>query len=207
VKVLLVTNFPPDRQESMLRFGQLLAGGLPAHGIEPVVIAPESRLTRLLPTYRYSGWSKYLGYVDKFLFFPRRLRRAVRQHRPDVVHIIDHGNSAYAGAVEGRPVLATCHDLMQIRAARGEIPRHRPGLGGRLFQKWILHHLGRVPEVACVSGKTRDDLGRLAARPPGRTHLVYNGLNFPYAPVPAKEARARLRNLAPGDWSEAGPGY
>ena len=150
MKVMLVANFAPDRQESMRRFARALADGLPAHGIEPVVVAPEPRLTRLLPAYRYAGVPKYVGYIDKFVLFPRRLRRVIRAQRPRVVHLIDHANSAYARVAGGVPVLATCHDLMQIRAARGEIPRHRPGWTGRIFQSWILHHLTPIADVACT---------------------------------------------------------
>jgi len=206
MKVLLVNNLAGDRQESMQRFGRMLAAGLPAEGIEAVTIAPQLRLARLARPYRYRGWPKLLGYVDKFVLFPGKLRRAIRQLDPDVVHIMDHGNSAYHLATAGRPALVTCHDLLQIRAARGEIPFHRPGWSGRRFQHWILRHLGAAPEVACTSGQTRAELIELTRRAPARTHLVPLGLNHPYAPVAPGESLPRLQALAPGDWhrSEAG---
>jgi glycosyltransferase involved in cell wall biosynthesis len=196
MKVLLVTNYGPDRQESMLRFGRMLAEGLPLLGIEPIVIAPEARLTKFTPGYRYSGWPKYLGYIDKFFLFPRFLRREIRRHRPDVVHIVDHANSVYAQAAGSRPVIATCHDLMQIRAARGEIPEHPIGWSGRLFQRWILRHIAGVKNVVYVSRKTGDDLHRLTSRERDHTHLIHNGLNYPYAKLPAVLAFSRLSALA-----------
>jgi len=207
MKVLLVTNFGPDRQESMLRFGRMLAEGLPGVGIEPVVIAPEPRLTRLTPGYRYAGWPKYLGYIDKFFLFPRRLRREIARHRPDVVHIVDHANSAYAAAAGNRPVLATCHDLLQIRAACGELPRQRPGWTGRLFQRWILRHVSRLPTLAYSSRKTGDDLHRLVSLDRDHTHLIHVGLNYPYARIPAEAARARLEILTGGEALTRGPGF
>jgi len=195
MKVLLVTNYGPDRQESMLRFGRMLAEGLPTLGIEPIVVAPSARLSRLTQ-YRYAGWPKYLGYIDKFFLFPRSLRREIDRHQPDVVHIIDHANSVYASSAGTRPVVATCHDLMQIRAARGEIPQQRLGFSGRLFQNWILRHIARVRDLVYVSRKTGDDLHRLIDRDREHTHLIHVGLNYPYAKLPAAEAHARLAALA-----------
>ena len=202
MKVMLVMNYAPDRQESMRRFGELLTRELPALGVEPAVVAPVPRLGRLAPRYRYAGWPKYLGYADKFLLFPRQLRREIDRQRPDVVHIIDHANSTYARAAGRTPVLATCHDLLQIRAARGEFNGHRPGWAGRRLQRWILREISAVPDLACVSGKTEEDVNRLLPHPGPRTHLIPNGLNFPFAPVPPSRARARLRALAPGDWAD-----
>lgn len=195
MKALLVANFAPDRQESMLRFARILSEGLPAHGVTTEVIAPEPVLMRPLE-WRYDGWRKYVGYIDKFALFPSRLRRAAA--RADVVHILDHGNSAYLTASAGRPALVTCHDLIQIRAARGELPRRRPAWSGRRFQQWISRHLRDAPHVACVSEKTRGDLLRLVPRPAARTHLVYNGLNHPYAPMPRAEAELRIKLLTAG---------
>ncbi|HEY4247233.1 MAG TPA: glycosyltransferase family 1 protein [Lacunisphaera sp.] len=199
MKVLLVTNYGPDRQESMLRFGRMLAEGLPSLGIQPIVIAPRARLTKLTPRYRYAGWPKYLGYIDKFFLFPHFLRHEIRRHRPDVVHIIDHANSVYASAAGERPVVATCHDLMQIRAARGEIPQQRLGWSGRLFQRWILRHIARVRDLVYISRKTGDDLHRLVSREQDYTHLIHVGLNYPYAKVPAATAAQRLNMLAAAD--------
>ena len=207
MKVLLVTNFAPDAQESMLRFGRMLATGLAAHGIEASTLSPTPVLSRLARPYRYRGWPKWLGYFDKFIVFPWRLRRAIRIERPDVIHIVDHGNSGYRLAAGSRPLLVTCHDLLEIRAASGEIPLHRPGRSGRLFQRWILGHLSAAADVVCNSQQTRTELLRLGRREPDRTRLLYLGLNHPYAPVPLAEATTRLRRLAPGPWSEESPGY
>jgi glycosyltransferase involved in cell wall biosynthesis len=195
---LLVGNFAPDAQQSMLRFEGLLAEGLAARGHAVERASPRSRLARLARPYRYSGWPKLLGYADKFLLFPRELRRRARAFRPDLAHIVDHANSVHAGpaAATGAPVLATCHDLLQIRAARGELPEaSRPGMGGRVFQSWILRHIARLPHAACVSEATRADLVRLAALPAERVSVVPNGLNHPFRRIESPVAAARLADL------------
>jgi glycosyltransferase involved in cell wall biosynthesis len=196
MKVLLLGNLAADRQQSMQRFTALLDSGLRARGHAVRVCAPTLRLARLWPRYRYGGIPKYLGYFDKFVLFPRQLRRLVAVTRPDVVHITDHANAVYADAVRGVPVLATCHDLLQIRAARGEFPQQQVNRIGRRYQAWILACITRLPHVACVSSQTRADVLRLAGLPAARVSVVANALNHPYQPVPPAVARARLEGYA-----------
>jgi glycosyltransferase involved in cell wall biosynthesis len=195
MKVMLVSHFAPDHQESMLRFSRLLTQHLPDAGIEPILVAPQRRLTRLIPNYRYAGWQKYVGYLDKFALFPIELRRAIAHHQPAVVHLLDHAHSGYASAAGSIPVVLTCHDLLQIRAAAGEIPQQPLSPSGRKFQDWIRHHIATVPNIVCVSKKTRDDLNRLIPRQGGRTEVIYNGLSYPYSPLPMPLARKRVSSL------------
>ena len=196
MNVLLIGNLAEDRQESMQRFTALLHAGLQARGHTVTVLAPTLRLARLGPRYRYGGLSKYLGYFDKFVLFPRQLRQWVNSSLPDVVHITDHANAMYAAAVNGVPVLATCHDLLQVRVARGEVPRQRVGRIGRRYQAWIRGSLARLRIIACVSSQTRADVIRLTGLPPQQTALVPNALNHPYRPIPATAARQQLASLA-----------
>jgi glycosyltransferase involved in cell wall biosynthesis len=127
-----------------------------------------------------------------------------------VVHIADHSNSCYARATGAVPTLVTCHDLLPLRLARGEFAAlgHGLGRGGRALQRWILKHLAAVPHLACVSHKTAADLQRLAPRPAARLHVIPNGLNYPFTPLPPEEARARLLAL-PGAaaWLDRPGGY
>lgn len=191
--VLLIGNFAPDHQESMLRFSRQLTAGLQAMNHEVSTWAPQPRLVRLLPRYRYGGFAKYVGYLDKFVLFPRQVRTQLAQQRPvDVVHIIDHANAVYAPLFSARPVLATCHDLLQIRAARGEFSQHRVAGLGRRYQEWILSAIARLPHAVTPSAQTARDLHRLAGLPLERTTVVPMGLNYPYRRSPAGAARTVL---------------
>lgn len=197
MNVLLIGNLPEDRQESMQRFTTLLQTGLQARGHHVSVLTPTLRLARLGPVYRYGGLPKYLGYFDKFVLFPRQLHRHVQAARPDVVHFTDHAGAVYGSAVRGCPALATCHDLLQIRAARGEIAQQAVGAVGRRYQAWILASLARLPHLACVSNRTRDDVLRLTGLPPGRVSVIPNALNHPYQSITPEAAGDRLAGLDP----------
>lgn len=214
MRILLIGNFAPDRQESMQRFGDLLARGLAERGHEVSTWAPEPRLVRLLPRYRYGGPAKFVGYVDKFILFPRRVRRRrALAKQADVVHILDHANAVYAPHFPGRPLLATVHDLLQIRAARGEFPQQRVSALGRRYQAWILRHIARLPHVAVPSQQVGQELVRLIGFPASRITPIPHGLNFPYQRLPLRSARAALaRRLSEGGLPASalasdGPGF
>jgi len=74
-----VGNYEYDRQESMQRYAEMLAAGLPALGVTVTMIRPEPYLGRLKPAGH--GLGKWLGYIDKFIIFPIRLRWLVRHAR------------------------------------------------------------------------------------------------------------------------------
>lgn len=214
MRVLLIGNFAPDRQESMLRFSRLLAAGLRAEGHEVSTWSPEPRMVRLLPRYRYGGPAKFVGYFDKFVLFPRRVRLRLRsEKKADVVHIIDHANAVYGPLFAGRPLLATCHDLLQIRAARGEFPEHQVSRLGQKYQTWILNNIARLPHVAVPSMETASQLRRLTHLSADRISVIPLGLNYPYrrtAPAAARLVVGKMlreRNLPPGLLEHAGRGF
>lgn len=224
LKILLVGNFRQDAQESMLRFEGMLAQGLAGRGHQVSRIFPAPWLSKLARPYRYAGWPKLAGYFDKFILFPRRLRKTIRTESPDVIHIIDHANAVYAGCAAGTPLVVTCHDLMQIQLAGRLIPGPAPGFFGRRYQHWILRHLRRAPFVVCVSEKTKSDFQELAKRTDASVTVIYNGLNHPFRrrePAEAKHVLAAVCerrgiplsvldrfvfNLSGGQWYKNRPG-
>ncbi|WP_245844426.1 glycosyltransferase family 4 protein [Nibricoccus aquaticus] len=192
-KIVLVGNFLPDRQESMVRFERALADGFTARGFALEAIRPEPRFVKLGPKYRYGGLPKYLGYLDKFALFPRRLRHLARHAAPGTVfHITDHGNAVYAPHLRSVPLLVSVHDLLQIRSARGEFPQNRIGRSGAKYQEWILRNLARLRAAACISQKTRSDLQQLTGLADASVAVVPMSLNYPYRPLPSTEAAPLL---------------
>jgi glycosyltransferase involved in cell wall biosynthesis len=195
MKVLLVGNYAHDGQESMRRFADLLALQLPSRGISAECLCPSPVFGRLRPGS--GGLGKWLGYLDKFVLFPRTLRNRVRQCAADsLVHICDHSNAVYTRGLADVPHLVTCHDLLAVRSALGEFPGRHVRASGRLYQRWILRGLSAAGRVACISTATRRDLLRLSRLAPRQVSLVYNGLNHPYAPIPDAEIAERLRQAA-----------
>jgi glycosyltransferase involved in cell wall biosynthesis len=193
--VLLIGNYPLDRQHSMQRFTTMMLQGLVAAGVSAEVAAPAPVLGKLFGGDSFAG--KWLAYIDKFVLFPRQLRKQFTQPA-DVVHICDHSNAMYGAAAGKTPVVVTCHDLIAVRSALGEELNCPVSFTGRLLQRWILRSLRRADVVVCVSGATRDDAEQLVSRnqPSPKLETISNGLNYPYQKLPEAEARARLKNIS-----------
>lgn len=190
MKILLVANYIPDSQESMQRFAAMLQHGLleakhQVRVIRPPVVAGKVPARGLA--------AKWLGYVDKLLFFPGILRRAAQW--ADVIHICDHSNSLYVRHLKGRVHIVTCHDLLAVRSALGEITQQSTGWTGCRLQRMILDGLKAAQHVVCVSDATRRDLLRVARVGEDKTSRIYNGHNYAYAPMERAQAEARLLRL------------
>jgi len=212
LNVLLVGNYPNDQQPSMARFAALFARELPRYGINVELIAPHSFFGRLKPSA--TGLGKWLGYLDKFLVFPFILRRKLRQLAtagvgqgvrdprqitsqapPLLVHICDHSSAVYAHCLQDVPHVVTCHDLLAIRSARGEIDAHKTAWTGRRYQSIILGGLNRSRTIACVSNATRDDLLRLSTQKSANVAMIPLGLNDSFSPMPRDIAWQRIASL------------
>jgi len=190
MKILLVGNVIEDQQRSMLAFGHVLWHELQARGHEARLVHPPLMFARLA---RSGGLFKWLGYIDKFLLYPWRLRRQAAW--AEVVHVCDHSNAMYVPHVRTRPNLVTCHDVIAIQAAAGMIEGWQVSASGRVFQRLIRRGLGRAQRIACVSQRTREDLIALDIAPPERTTIVYNGLNADFRPAEPQAAAAALGAL------------
>jgi glycosyltransferase involved in cell wall biosynthesis len=192
--VLLIGNYPLDRQQSMQRFGMMMLQSLAAAGVAAEMITPRPFFGR----FRSAGGfvAKWLGYIDKFVVFPRQLRTRLAK-RPAVVHICDHSNAMYGAYVARAPIIVTCHDLLAVRGALGEETNCPASVTGKLLQRWILHGLRRASAIVCDSQATRDDARRLVHRNVAspKLEVVMLGLNYPYRKLSQIEAWTRLEKI------------
>lgn len=187
MKILLLGNYQPDRQESMLRFADVLERRLTARGHQVRRISPQP----ILGGRGNSGLQKWLGYGDKYVLFPFQLRSALGWC--DLVHICDHSNALYTRYLRGIPHVVTCNDLLAIRSALGEFAENPTSWTGRILQRLILSGLNRAQQVACISHHTRQDLMRLGSLPEERVGVIHMGQNYSYAPV--QDPSSSLQNL------------
>lgn len=207
MRIALLLNYAPDGQQSMLRFGGMLERGFRERDITVDLWRPErSRLVTALARRRSgSGLRKWLGYVDKYLLFPRQLKLLCgRSPAPDVVHVVDHSNAVYVPRGVSRvPWVVTCHDLLAVRGARGEDTDCPASALGRRLQRSVVRGLGRAAAVVCDSTSTREDLERLVVAGSAQVRrVVLLGLNHAYHKISGDEAYARLRPVAGVPWAK-----
>ncbi|MEJ7703279.1 MAG: hypothetical protein WKF47_06315 [Geodermatophilaceae bacterium] len=191
----MIGNYELDQQQSMQRFGSMMLDGLRAAGIAAEMIKPQP----VFGNFRAAGHlaAKWLGYIDKFLIFPFRLK-AKLAGRPAIVHISDHSNAVYTRCIRHAPVVVTRHDLLAVRGGLGEATDSPASCSGRWLQRWILLGLQRATAIACASGATLHDAERLLAgkSPAPQLSLIGLGLNHPYRRITEEEATERLMPVA-----------
>ncbi len=190
MKVLLVGNYEFDGSTSMMVWAEALHRELLQRGIEVQVVAPKPVIGRMKQSAR--GFGKWLGYIDRFVIFPHELRAAAAE--ADVVHICDHGSAMYALKLRNKPTIVTCHDMLAVRGAMGEVPDCPASIFGRMLQRWICRGLRSATRVACVSQYTFGDAQRILS---GAQNLcvVLNGLNYHFQPLDPAEAERRLAGV------------
>lgn len=194
IMVLLIGNYPADQQQSMQRFGTMMLSGLSAASVRAEMIFPRPFLGRMRFAGRFAG--KWLGYIDKFVFFPRQLQRKLRSG-VSLVHICDHSNAMYAANVENLPVVVTCHDLLAVRGALGEVADCPASSTGKYLQRWIVSGLRKATTVVCASAATLRDAERIIGQTEGRPQivLIQHGQNYPYHNQPPPIARTNLSRI------------
>ena len=200
--VLLIGNYALDRQESMLRFADVLLRRLPQYGIRVTHLRPAAFFGRLAPARSASG--KWLGYLDKFILFPLALRRAIREavRTQDqstsqlIAHICDHSNAMYSAHTAPLPLVVTCHDLLAVRGALGEATDCPASRTGRILQRWILRGLSGAQLLVCDSTATRLDAERLVSNAVGKTRLVLLGQNHEFSVRPPAECDRLMASVS-----------
>jgi len=192
---ILIGNYPPDRQESMIRFTKLLAKGLKDRGATVEILTPQPILLggNANPG---SGVAKWLGYVDKWILFPFSLRRVIKKRRREFgdnihYHICDHSNAPYLAYLPKNRTGITCHDVLAIRGALGYPEAYcAASRTGVVFQRWILKHLRNADHIACVSCLTLRHLHEIAGVniPKVGWIVVHNAFNAEFGKIERDEA-------------------
>lgn len=178
-RILVINNYLPDKQKSMLMFSRLLISiYAPLANVD--CVSPPALLTRL--PYISSTLSKYLAYIDKLLIFPIWLLSNSRRYK--IIHIADHGNAFYSFFCPKQRTVVTCHDLLAVRGAMGDhsvVCTSSPF--GPILQRLIMFGLRHTSRVAFVSKATYRDYLAISPSPRRqRLQVIPNALNAPFMP-------------------------
>jgi glycosyltransferase involved in cell wall biosynthesis len=90
------------------------------------------------------------------------------------------------------PHVVHVHDLLALRSALGHMPENQTGWTGRIYQRYIRHGFQQAKHFISISKHTQGELQRFGKPCAITNTVVYNGLNYPYAPLPETQARLCL---------------
>lgn len=136
--------------------------------------------------------------INRYVDYPRWLRREAVGARFDVFHVVDH---SYAHLVRLLPLgrtVVTCHDLDAFRGVLDPLacPQSRPR---RALAARSLAGLKAAAAVVCVTQAVRDELVGHCVVPAGRVTVVPNGVADGFSDVadPATDAEVMALLGAP----------
>jgi glycosyltransferase involved in cell wall biosynthesis len=177
--------------QSMPRFAQMLKASYEKRGHRVEIWSPRPRLFKRFPRGRLSKWA---GYVDQYVLFPRWVRKALDRVSPDTLFVFcDQALGPWVPLVAHRPHVVHAHDLLALRSALGGVSENPTSTTGRIYQRYIRRGFSRGRHFISISRKTRDDLHAFGRVTPVTSEVVYNGLNFPFAPLPFAEREKIFR--------------
>jgi len=170
----------------MPRFAGMIARGMEERGHKLEVWTSQSRVGRL--PIRSPYIRKWLGYIDQYLVYPRKLRKLVDQQPGDTVFVVaDQALAMWVPCLAHRPHVIHCHDFLALKSALGEYPENPTGWTGRQYQRLIQTGFSRGNAFISDSRKTQIDLHRFLPQTPKLSEVVHNGLNHPFQPMKLAE--------------------
>ena len=192
MQIVLIGNYKPDKQESMIRFALMLQSGFNNAGFKTEIWWP----TVFLGAYAKSttsGIGKWLGYIDKFILFPVVLKwRSMKLKATNsIFHICDHSNAPYLKHLPADTTGITCHDVIAIRGGLGYADAYCDASKmGKILQRWILSNLCRAKLLAAVSTLTLNQLRKLLLYQSIENknwQVIHNALNAEFTPIEEKK--------------------
>ena len=178
--------------QSMPRFARMLEQAYVARGHQVQVWSPQAKFHALIPNGRLSKWA---GYIDQYLLFPLWVRQQLKHQPADTLYVFcDQALGPWVPLVKHKPHVVHVHDLLALRSALGDVPENPTTWSGKLYQRYIRYGFQQAKHFISISNKTRDDLHHFGKVTATTSDLVYNGLNYPYAPIPHIEAMQVLEH-------------
>ena len=190
MRIVLFSHPEFLRSQSMPRFARMLQESYQARGHAVQMWAPQPRVYHWVPEGRLRKWA---GYIDQYLLFPLTVMRRARRQPADTLYVFaDQALGPWVPRVKSQPHVVHVHDLLALRSALGQVPENPTGWTGRIYQRYIRQGFQQARHFISISNKTREDLHRYGQPQPVISEVVYNGLNYPYAPLPDADARMAL---------------
>lgn len=172
--------------QSMPRFARMLEEAYLLRGHEVEIWSPQPVAYKLVPSGYLSKWA---GYVDQYILFPLWVRRRLKKQPADTLYVFcDQALGPWVPLVKNKAHIVHVHDLLALRSALGDVPENPTSWSGRIYQRYIRQGFKQAKHFISISNKTRDDLHHFGQVSAISSHVVYNGLNYPYVPMPKSDA-------------------
>lgn len=200
MRIVLFTHPNFLKSQSMPRFACMLEGAYLLRGHEVEVWSPKPTAYVILSKGCFSKWA---GYVDQYILFPLWVRKQLKKQPADTLYVFcDQALGPWVPLVKNKPHIVHVHDLLALRSALDGVPENPTSWSGRIYQRYIRQGFKQAKHFISISNKTRDDLHHFGQVLTLNSHVVYNGFNYPYAPMAKADAMRVLSDANLPAYSE-----
>jgi glycosyltransferase involved in cell wall biosynthesis len=134
---------------------------------------------------------------NRFVDYPRYLKRIVKRSDFEVYHVVDHSYSQLVHVLPPGRAVVTCHDLDTFRCLLDPAAEPRPKWF-RAAARHVLRGMQKAAAVSCDSRATRDAILAHGLLPAERLHVVYLAVHPECTPEPVPEFDALADDLLGG---------
>lgn len=165
-------------------------------------VRPDWKVVEITPTFKEfegSALSRLGKYYRRYGQFPRQVRQ---QRDVDLFHVIDHsdGHLCYSLGRAARPVVITCHDLINYIQPENISTQAKLPMVSRWFWRYAVQGLAQADHIVTVSDHTAKDVMATFGVEPARVTTAHNGVDPAFCPLPPEQiAVARSRYGLRGD--------
>jgi glycosyltransferase involved in cell wall biosynthesis len=196
LRVGVCPDFAEERWPSMDRVAAQLLSAIGSHHsalVEVDVLRPPFSKRAMRWSDGRAAFNMDRG-CNRFVDYPRHLRRAARAH--DVYHVVDHSYAHLAWHLPANRTVVTCHDLDAFRSIL-EPAEERRWAPFRVAARHILGGLRRAAAVVCDTEAVAMELIKRSVVVPERVSIVHLGVDEVFAPTPDPAADATVAGLMP----------
>lgn len=187
MNIILFSHPVFTTSQSMPRFTKMLEQAYVARGHQVQVWSPQPKFYTLASSTRLLKWA---GYIDQYILFPLWVRNQLKTQPDNSLYVLtDQALGPWVWLVKKKPHVVHVHDLLALRSSLGHFPQIDISWSGRIYQRFIRRGFRQARHFISVSNRTRDDLHSYGKVSPVISEVVYNGQNFPFAPMLPEEAR------------------
>lgn len=130
---------------------------------------------------------------ERFWRFPKN----VQQESADIFHIIDHSDAHIVRWLRktGRPVVVTCHDLINILYPENLQGSVRLPIVSDRLGRYSIQGMEYADAIVAVSSETAKNIDRVLNIEPDRVTIIPNAVESVFHPLPKKQSQAFRHQL------------
>jgi glycosyltransferase involved in cell wall biosynthesis len=148
-------------------------------------VRPTWKIVEITPAFREFQGSALGGLVKYYRRYGQFPRQVARRQGIDLFHVIDHsdGHLCYALGRTQRPVVVTCHDLINyIQPENISTQAKLPWLSAGLW-RYAVRGIMQADHIVTVSDHTAKDVMATFGIEPARVTTAHNGVDPAFQPL------------------------